>query len=162
MNQDAANRVRSEAARLIPSTVYALGDADRFCGGAITCQLEMAGQNVRFADPVIREEAVGGLGIRPILADERNALSHGASNLREQFAELSPSRSSLNSHPLLSRSIQHSPSKDRKRPFADRSLNVSPIEHPLANQVLSKESQVILSIQDFADQRIIPSSQSYG
>src|SRR5262245_47371642 len=47
----------------------------------------MAGQNVRFANPAIREEAVGCLGIRPILADERNALSHGASNLREQFAE---------------------------------------------------------------------------
>lgn len=30
MHQDAANRVRSEAARLIPSTVYAVGDADRF------------------------------------------------------------------------------------------------------------------------------------
>lgn len=30
MHQDAANRVRSEATRLIPSTVYALGDADRF------------------------------------------------------------------------------------------------------------------------------------
>ena len=30
---------------------------------------------------------VGCLGIRPILADERNALSHGASNLREQFVE---------------------------------------------------------------------------
>jgi hypothetical protein len=47
----------------------------------------MAGQNVRFADSVIREEAVGCLGIRPILADERNALSNGASNLREQLAE---------------------------------------------------------------------------
>jgi hypothetical protein len=42
----------------------------------------MAGQNVRLADSVIRKEAVGCLGIRPILA-----LSHGASNLREQFAE---------------------------------------------------------------------------
>ena len=30
MHQDAANRVRSEATRLILSTVYALGDADRF------------------------------------------------------------------------------------------------------------------------------------
>ena len=56
-------------------------------GGTITCRLEMAGQNARFADPVIREETVGCLGICPILADERNALSHGASNLREQFAE---------------------------------------------------------------------------
>ena len=30
MHQDATNRVRSEATCLIPSTVYALGDADRF------------------------------------------------------------------------------------------------------------------------------------
>jgi hypothetical protein len=30
MHQDTANRVRSEATRLIPSTVYTLGDADRF------------------------------------------------------------------------------------------------------------------------------------
>jgi hypothetical protein len=49
-----------------------------------------------------------------------------------------------------------------KQPFADRSLNGSPIEHPLANQVLSKESQVILSTQDFANWRISPSGQSYG
>ena len=49
--------------------------------------IRRAGQNVRFADPVIRKEAVGCLGIRPILADERDALSHGASNLREQFPE---------------------------------------------------------------------------
>jgi hypothetical protein len=29
MHQDAANRVRSQATRLVPTTVYALGDADR-------------------------------------------------------------------------------------------------------------------------------------
>src|SRR5229473_7743961 len=29
MHQDAANRVRSQTTRLVPSTVYALGDADR-------------------------------------------------------------------------------------------------------------------------------------
>src|SRR6185312_4387702 len=72
---------------------------------------------------------------------------------------LSPSRASLNSHPPISRSIQHSPPKDGKQPLADRSFNVSSIEHPLANQVLNKESQVILSTQDFVDQRIRPSSQ---
>ncbi|WP_245509412.1 hypothetical protein [Bradyrhizobium zhanjiangense] len=119
----------------------------------------MAGQNVRFANPVIREEVVGCLGIRPILADERNALSHGASNPREQFAESVAEPASLNSD---SRSIQQPPSKDHKQSFADRSFNVSPIEHPLANQVLRKESQVILSIQDFADQRISPIGESYG
>ncbi|MGY8682680.1 hypothetical protein Q2941_33615 [Bradyrhizobium sp. UFLA05-153] len=95
-------------------------------GGTITCRLEMASQNVRFADPVIREEAVGCLGIRPILADERNALS---------------ANSLLPIDPLMS-----APSSTP----------------PLANQVLSKESQVILSTQDFADQRISPGGQSYG
>ncbi|MBB4263994.1 hypothetical protein GGD64_008066 [Bradyrhizobium sp. CIR3A] len=55
-------------------------------GGTITSQLEMAG---RMSASLTRslEEAVGCLGIHPILADKRNALSHGASNLREQFAE---------------------------------------------------------------------------
>jgi hypothetical protein len=41
-------------------------------GGTIICRLEMAGQNVHFADPVIGEKALGCLGIRPILAAERN------------------------------------------------------------------------------------------
>ncbi len=95
-------------------------------GGTTTCRLEMPGQNVRFADPVIREEAVGRLGIRLILADERNALSHGDSNTREQFAQPVAEPRVPNSHPLLSRSIEHSPSKDHKQPFADRPLNVSP------------------------------------
>jgi len=36
------------------------------------------------------------------------------------------------------------------------------MEHPLANQVLSKESQVILPTQDFADPRISLNGQSYG
>jgi hypothetical protein len=136
---------------------------ETFSGGStITCRLEMAGQNVRFADSVIREEAVGCLGIRPILADERNALSNGASNLREQLAEsvAEPRVPKLAS--TISRSIQHSSSKGRKQPFADRSVNINPIEHPLANLVLSKESQVILLIQDFADQRISLSGQSCG
>jgi len=77
MHQDAANRVRSEATRLAPSTVYALGDADRFgifaliaklgcivqhknetfsgCG-AITVNWKWRGQNVRFADPSLERK----------------------------------------------------------------------------------------------------------
>src|SRR5262245_17174223 len=44
---------------------------------------------------------------------------------------LSPSRASLNSHPLISRSIQPSVrGQDRVALFATRSLNVSPMEHP--------------------------------
>jgi hypothetical protein len=134
-----------------------------FSGGStITCRLEMAGQNVRFADSVIREEAVGCLGIRPILADERNALSNGASNLREQFAE---SVAEPRVPKLASTNLSINPTfilQGSQEPFADRSVNINPIEHPLANQVLSKESQVILLIQDFADQRISLSGQSCG
>jgi hypothetical protein len=93
LQPNAANRVRSEAARLVPSAVYVLGYADRLgalslvcefgrvmqdqnetIGGSdtITRRLKMAGQNVRLADPAIREKAIGGLGVGPILANQRN------------------------------------------------------------------------------------------
>jgi hypothetical protein len=93
MHQDAANRVRSQATRLVPSAVYVLGYADRLgalslvcefgrvmqdqnetIGGSdtITRRLKMTGQNVRVADPAIREKAIGGLGVGPILANQRN------------------------------------------------------------------------------------------
>lgn len=99
--------------------------------GTIMCRLEMAGQNVRFADPVIREEAVGCLGIRPILADERNALSHGASNLREQFAEsIAEPRVTKLASTNLSIYPTFAFQGSQTAPFVDRSLNVSPIEHP--------------------------------
>ena len=56
-------------------------------GDTITSRLKMTGQNVRLADPVIGEKAIGSLGVGPILADQRNALPHGAPDLRQQFAE---------------------------------------------------------------------------
>jgi hypothetical protein len=88
MHQDAAHRVRSQAARLIPSTVYVLRDADRLgtlslvCefgrvmqdqnetirgSDAITGRLKMTGQNVRLADPVIGEKAIGSRGVGPVV-----------------------------------------------------------------------------------------------
>jgi hypothetical protein len=42
-------------------------------------------QNVRL--PVIREKAIGSIGVGPILANQRNALPHGAPDLGQQFAE---------------------------------------------------------------------------
>jgi hypothetical protein len=108
MHQDAANRVRSQATLLVPSAVYVLGYADRFgvlslvrefgrvmqdqndtigTGDTITSRLKMTGQNVRLADPVIREKSIGSLGVGPILANQRNALPHGAPDLGQQFAE---------------------------------------------------------------------------
>ncbi len=47
----------------------------------------MTGQNVRLANPVIGEKAIGRLGIGPILANERNALTHSAPDPLKQFAE---------------------------------------------------------------------------
>ena len=108
MHQDAANRVRSEAARLVPSAVYVLGYADRLGALSLVCEfgrvmqdqnetiggfdtitgrLKMTGQNVCLADPVIGEKAIRSLGVGPILANQRNALPHGAPDLGQQLAE---------------------------------------------------------------------------
>ena len=53
----------------------------------IARRLKMTGQDVRLADPIVGEQAIGRLGIGPILADQRNALPHGAPDLRQQFAQ---------------------------------------------------------------------------
>jgi hypothetical protein len=64
-------------------------DQNETIGGddTITSRLKMTGQNVRLADPVIGEKAIGSLGVGPILANQRNALPHGAPDLSQQFAE---------------------------------------------------------------------------
>ena len=54
---------------------------------SITRRLKMPSQNVRLADAVIGEEAIGRLCVGPVLADQRNALPHRASQLRQQLAE---------------------------------------------------------------------------
>ena len=108
MHQDAADRVRSQATGLVPAAVDALGDPDRLCvlslkaelGGvmehknraigrnrALKGRLKMTGENVRLADPVVGEKTICGLGISPVLAHQRDALAHGAPDLRHQFAE---------------------------------------------------------------------------
>jgi hypothetical protein len=43
---------------------------------AVAGRLKMTGKNVRLTDPFIREKAIGRLGIGPILAHERYALTH--------------------------------------------------------------------------------------
>src|SRR5216684_1254475 len=108
MHQDAANRVRSQAPSFISSAVYALGYPDRVrvlplirefsrvmehkdgsIGGnrAVTVRLKMTRQNIRLADPLVGEKTIGRLGVGPVLAHQRNALAHGAPNLRHQFME---------------------------------------------------------------------------
>jgi hypothetical protein len=54
---------------------------------AIAGRQKVTGQDVCLVDPVIGKETVCGLGIGPILADQWNALPHGASDLRKQFAQ---------------------------------------------------------------------------
>src|SRR5260370_899965 len=108
MHQNAANRVRSQTPRLVPSAVYALRYPDRVRvlsligelgrvmehkdgtiggGRAAMRRLKVTGEDVRLADPVVGEKAIGRLGVGPILADQRNALPHGAPDLRHQLAE---------------------------------------------------------------------------
>jgi hypothetical protein len=108
MHQEAANRMRSQATRLVAAAVDAFGYADRFGFLSLITELrgvvqhedrsigrrhpvarcpEMTGQDVCLADPIVGEKATGRLGIGPILADQRNALPHGAPDLRQQFAQ---------------------------------------------------------------------------
>src|SRR6266567_1282203 len=56
-------------------------------GRTIMRRLKVTSQNVRLADPLVGEETIGRLGVGPILADQRNTLSHGAPDLSQQFAE---------------------------------------------------------------------------
>src|SRR3954466_14785192 len=88
------SRVHAEAAGFVFTAVHAAGDANRLgalalkgeLGGVLDNQdgavrrgeavargLEMAGQDLRLADPIIGEEAVGRLRVRPVLACERQA-----------------------------------------------------------------------------------------
>lgn len=92
--------VRSQAARLVPSTVYAVGDAFPTC-----------------------------------LSSLRNVAPNHVAN----------------SHPLVSRSIQQSPSKDLKPPLKARSFNVRPIEFAWRIKCSTRNPKLILSAQDFGD-----------
>jgi hypothetical protein len=56
-------------------------------GRTIASRSKVASQNICFIDPIIREKAIGRLRVGPILADQRNALPHGAPDLRQQFAK---------------------------------------------------------------------------
>jgi hypothetical protein len=49
--------------------------------------MEMASQDVCFTDPLVGKKAIGRLGVGPILADQWNALPHGAPDLRQKFAQ---------------------------------------------------------------------------
>ena len=109
MHQDAANRVRPHPASLVPAAVDAFRRTDEgglfslinelrgvmedqhrsvSCRKTIPCRMEMAAQDVCFADPLIGEEAVGRFGVRPVLANQGNALAHGAPDPLQQLSEI--------------------------------------------------------------------------
>ncbi len=52
--------------------------------------LEMAAKNIRLVDPFVGEKAIGSLRVGPIPANLRDALTHVAPDLPEQFAKPSP------------------------------------------------------------------------
>jgi hypothetical protein len=164
-----------EATCLVATAVYVLGYADRLRtlsligklgrivqhkqeivggGRTITGRLKVTSQDIRLADPIIRQESIGRLGVGPILANQRNALSHSATDLRQQFAK-----------PAAKPRIPKFASSDfpinptsRTRP-----LNQRIIEHLAnANQVLSNESQGILSIQVFANRLPLINDKNCG
>ena len=56
------------------------------CGEAVARGLKMAGQDLRLADPIIGEEAVGCLCVRPVLARERQAGPDRARHALDEFA----------------------------------------------------------------------------
>ena len=144
VHQDAADRVRSQATGLVPAAVDALGDPDRLCvlslkaelGGvmehknraigrnrALKGRLKMTGENVRLADPVVGEKTIRGLGISPVLAHQRDALAHGAPDLRHQLRSRLFRRSSTKLQPASSRS-NHASSSPSMAPLLPRMVQI--------------------------------------
>jgi hypothetical protein len=52
--------------------------------------IEMPAQDIVFADAVLGEEPVSGLGRGPVLAGERDRLSHSGSRFFQQHSETPP------------------------------------------------------------------------
>ena len=133
---------------------------------AVDLELEMASdKNVSFADAMIGKKTVGRLRIRPILANERNTLPYVAADPLKQCAKslakpripkLAPGDFTDQPTLLQNRRLRSS------CPFV-RSRSVKPMEHlSLANQVLSNESQAILSIQVFISRSTLKRIRNCG
>src|SRR5450631_90842 len=108
MHQDPAKRVMAVATFLVLAAVDVLRDADKFGAStlvgklrrvlqqqhratgrfkACTRRVEVPAQNVAFAHPLIGEEPIGRLGVGPILARKRNALSNPASHSDQKLTK---------------------------------------------------------------------------
>jgi hypothetical protein len=111
MHQNSANRVIAGTPSMLPPTADLVRDADRFgslplkrelrrvvqdkndtviCRKAIMCRPKMTRKNILFTNALVGEKAIGRLGIRPILAGNRNAFSHGTADLPQQADQPSP------------------------------------------------------------------------
>ena len=111
MHEDAAERMMTVAPFLVLAAGHILRKADEFgastlvaklrrilqqehrAGGrveACTRRVEMPAQNVAFAYPPVGEEPIGRLGIGPILASKRNALSDPASHPGQKLSKPLP------------------------------------------------------------------------
>src|SRR3954464_4719807 len=108
VHEKATDRVHPEAAGFVLTAVHAAGDVDRLgalalereLGGVLDHQngavrrgeavargLEMAGEDLRLADPILGEEAASRLRFRPVLAGERQASPDRARHTLDEFAQ---------------------------------------------------------------------------
>src|SRR5712692_6850788 len=108
MHQKPAHRVHPETAGFVLAAVDPVGDADLLGplqlvrklrrvlehqdrplrrGKAAPGRLKITCQDLRLTDPLIGEEAIGRLGVCPILAGQRNARPHGAVHSLQQLAQ---------------------------------------------------------------------------
>jgi hypothetical protein len=111
MHEQAAHRVQAVATGFVLAAVDAVGDPDRLgtltlegeLGGVLEDQdralrrgkplarrLEVAGQDLGLADALVGEEAVGGLGVGPVLAREGQAAADGAVHTLDQPGQALP------------------------------------------------------------------------
>ncbi len=108
VHQQPADRVHAVATGLVLAAAHLCGEAHRFRTLALPGKLrrvmknedrtgagskpaprcvEMAPKNIFFAHPVVGEEAVGCLGVGPVLAGQRNRLSEPGFHTLHQLAK---------------------------------------------------------------------------
>src|SRR5690606_2496839 len=133
MHQEPAHRAHRATAVLILATVERMHDADLLgplsligelgrvlqnqdgtlcCCEAAARRQEVTGKDLLLADALIGKEAIGCLGISPVLAGQRNARTHGALHslheLAEPFAQTlirKPTTGKLTTKPCVCRSV---------------------------------------------------------
>jgi hypothetical protein len=149
---------RTDGVRLLPAVGElrrVVQDEDRPIDGgrASPRRSKMSGENVAFVDALIGQEAIGRLGIGPILAGERDASPHGVAHLIEQTAE--PLRKPRVPK-IASACLLINPTIPITRRTRNATRGPSLISHEAPRpviRVLSNESQVIHRTQLFSPNR---------